>query len=102
MAASSTRWLSNWIVTPILRLGYRPLTFRWPPPTRRAGPEERIRSITDRASGERFRPAYQVESASGSSIESLLFPRRPLPRALVFGSLLLLERHHIPDPSLVD
>ena len=46
IAASSTRWLSNWIVTPIFRLGYCPLTFERLPRTRRAGGDERIRSIS--------------------------------------------------------
>src|ERR1039457_3750756 len=34
------------MVTPIFLLGYRPLTLRRPPPTRRAGSADRIWSIT--------------------------------------------------------
>src|SRR5437667_2990271 len=46
--ASSTRWLSNWIVTPIFLLGYRPLTFARPPPTWRDGPDDRTESMIER------------------------------------------------------
>src|SRR2546429_7365537 len=47
-AASSTRWLSNWMVTPIFLLGYRPLTFDRPPPTWREGPDDRMQSMIER------------------------------------------------------
>jgi hypothetical protein len=37
-----TRWVSNWVVTPIFLLGYRPATFDFPPPTQREGPIDRM------------------------------------------------------------
>src|SRR5262249_29657417 len=61
-------WLSNWIVTPILRLGYWPLTF-WPAlRTRRAGGDERIRSITTRAASDRLSRWHQSANSSGLSM----------------------------------
>src|SRR5215472_3871529 len=53
------------MVTPIFRLGYLPHTFDLPALTRRAGSEDRIRSMRSRvAAGSRSRSYHNVSSAS--------------------------------------
>src|SRR5579872_7188010 len=50
------------MVTPIFLLGYRPLTFARPPPTRREGADERIRVISARVSSENPRDHNEISS----------------------------------------
>src|SRR6266849_3869090 len=65
MAANSLRWLSNWIVTPILRLGYRPLTLPRPLRTCRAGGDVRICRMTRSAWG--LSPSLRHQSPNWGS-----------------------------------
>src|SRR5712691_803634 len=69
MAANSLRWLSNWIVTPILRLGYRPLTLPRPLRTCRAGGDDRICWITRSACGLSPSRRHQSPNWCASSIQ---------------------------------
>src|SRR6266851_4692286 len=68
MAANSLRWLSNWIVTPILRLGYRPLTLPRPLRTCRAGGDARICRMTRSAWGLSPSLRHQSPNCGSSSI----------------------------------
>src|SRR6266542_1015272 len=56
------------MVSPILRLGYRPATFFFPPPTRRAGGEQRIWSTSCLACCLRPRRWHQLKYWPSSSI----------------------------------
>src|ERR1039457_7118222 len=64
---SSTRWLSNWMVVPILRLGYRPETFRQPPPTRRVGLRDRTAVIVVRVVSVNPSRAHQPRKSASLS-----------------------------------
>src|ERR1035441_2214986 len=59
------------MVTPIFRLGYLPATFFLPPPTRRAGGEERIRSRSSLVSCLKPRLRHQLWYRCSSSIPCL-------------------------------
>src|SRR5579859_2687249 len=59
------------MVTPILRLGYLPATFLLPPPTLRAGGEDRIRSRSSLVSCLKPRLRHQLWYRCSSSIPCL-------------------------------
>lgn len=63
-----TRWLSAWIVAPILRLGYRTETFPAMPRTRLARGDERIVSTIALASAESPRRSQRLVSSCAESI----------------------------------
>src|SRR4051794_3438651 len=80
------------MMTPIFRLGYRPLTLRRPPPTRRAGSDDRIWSTTILAPS--TRPVFEHHANKSTSV------------SIVTSSLRLislrLDGVRIPHASLID
>src|SRR5580704_3322248 len=97
MNGSSTRWLSNWMMVPILRLGYRPETFLRPPPTRRAGLQDRVIATVARAVSFNPRRMHQLRNSVSLSTFPPTSERQqccslpPLVRAA-----LILPRQRIP------
>ena len=86
------------MVTPIFRLGYRPLTFSRPPPTRRVGPTDRTFSTASRASCDKLSRPHHWRNPSLLSISDTP-PGDRTPRPALIRAprpTVVLQRQRIP------